>query len=97
MIKLEKRLMPYCEECENLTPCTMKLRDKREDGGFDIKVVVMCTYADTCSHAVHQYQKTCENVPEIKSDPSPCKDCETLHKEVCKGCKAYFEWRGKVR
>ena len=67
MIKIEKRLMEYCENCDMLQPCTMKLKEKQYDYSYAIKVVVMCQHADICSHAVHQYQKSCENVPETEN------------------------------
>lgn len=95
MIKLEKRLMQYCEDCEMFAPCSMKLREKQDDNSYVIKAVVMCKNIDICSNAVHHYQKTCKNTSIIR-DPSPCKDCELSGgKELfCEGCKAYYEWKG---
>lgn len=94
-IKLEKRLMQWCEDCEDFAPCCFKLREETEDKkSFDINTVIICRHADICSNAVQQYQKSCENTP-IVNDPSPCKACKTLHKESCCGCRAYFEWRKK--
>lgn len=66
MIKLEKRLEQWCEDCEMFAPCAMKLRDKQDDNSYAIKVVVMCKNVDICNNAVHQCQKTCENTSIIK-------------------------------
>lgn len=94
MIKLEKRLMQFCEDCEMFTPCAMKIREKQDDNSYAIKAVVMCKDADICSNAVHQYQKTLENTSIIR-DPSPCKECDFSDKASCCGCDKYFEWREK--
>lgn len=93
MIKLEKRLMPWCEDCELFAPCSMKLRDKQDDNSYVIKAVVMCKNVDICGNAVHQYQKTLESTSIIR-DPSPCKDCDA-DKTLCCGCSKYFDWRSK--
>lgn len=95
MIKLEKRLMQWCEDCDEFAPCSMKIEEKQNDNSYAIEVVVMCQHADICSNAIHQYQKTCENTPEIKNVPSPCKDCKVINKKPCDGCMAYYEWREK--
>lgn len=105
MIKLEKRLEQYCEDCEMFAPCSMKLREKQDDNSYAIKAVVMCKNVDICSNAVHQYQKQLINMTamvefesaiENISDQSPCKDCEISGgKELfCEGCKAYYKWKG---
>lgn len=91
MIKLEKRLMQWCEDCEMFAPCAMKIREKQDDNSYAIKAVVMCKNVDICSNAVHQYQKTLDN-----HDPSPCKDCDA-NKKTCGGCSKYFDWRSKTR
>lgn len=94
MIKLEKRLMSFCEDCEMFAPCCFKLREKTEDNkSFYINTVIECQHADICINAVHQYQKTCENTPIIR-EPSPCKYCDSDEASCC-GCDKYFEWREK--
>lgn len=93
MIKLEKRLMQWCEDCEMFAPCSMKLREKQDDNSYVIKAVVMCSHADICSNAVHQYQKTLESTSIIR-DSSPCKDCDADTASCC-GCSKYFDWRSK--
>lgn len=56
MIKIIKRLMPYCEECEDINPYCTKIRDRTEDGkSYDFNIVVMCQNADICSQAVHRF------------------------------------------
>lgn len=106
MINIEKRLMPWCEECEVFAPCSMKLREKQDDNSYAIKAVVTCSHADICSNAVHQYQKHLmntsamlefESVIENISEPSPCRDCKTLHKSSCTGCEARSEWIKKEK
>ena len=96
MINVEKHLMQWCEECNMFAPCCFKLREQTEDKkSFNINTVIECQHADICSNAVHQYQKSCENTPEIKSVPSPCEDCEVIGTGSCDGCMAYYEWREK--
>lgn len=58
MIKIEKRIMPWCEECENFEPNTICLSGQTVNGeSIDKRIVVECINADICSNAVHQYQK----------------------------------------
>lgn len=87
MIKLEKRLMQWCEDCEMFAPCCFKLREKTEDKkSFDINTVIVCQHADICSHAVHQYQKSCENTPIIKENETVVDQNKTLDEQGLPSC-----------
>lgn len=91
MIKIEKRLFSYCEECEKYEPTCMCVRTR--DGNNT--TIIQCTKADICINAINQYKNCCENKPII-SDPSPCRDCDA-NTALCCGCDKYYDWRnGKI-
>lgn len=60
MIKLEKRLYPFCEECKVFSPCSIKTREKLDDNSYAIKVLIRCSHSDLCINAVNQYNKLTE-------------------------------------
>lgn len=60
MIKIEKRLMQWCEDCERYRPYCYNVRERTEDQkSFNINTVIECEHADICSFAIHQYIKAC--------------------------------------
>ena len=100
MIKLEKRLMPYCENCDDFYPCCMRSREKTEDGkSFNINVVVMCQHADVCINAVHQYQKACERNEQEDCKPKAvqCPSCHGTGMTTPENLCGYCDGKGDFR
>ena len=65
MIKVQKRIMKYCEGCDEFSPICYK---KLENDGT-ITTIVECSNADICSNAVYRYCKFLKTVKkENKND-----------------------------
>lgn len=87
MIDIEKHLMQWCEDCDNFEPNTTYLSGRTVDGESICKrIVVECVNADICSHAVHQYQKSCENVPITKEIETVVDQKKTIDEQGLASC-----------